>query len=120
MSAAEVRGLASLQARLAAAGAVEPIWALLREEAQAIAEEARGQAPGALAATIEVIDDSRQAAPAFLVGTAHRAGRFLEFGTQKMRARPWLWPAFFRRSPRIKHKLRRLIASSFKAGRGGL
>lgn len=38
-------------------------------------------------------------------GTPHRAARFLEFGTPKMRARPFLWPVFPARLPRIKHDL---------------
>jgi hypothetical protein len=38
-------------------------------------------------------------------GTPHRAPRFLEFGTRKMRARPFLWPVSPARLPGIKHDL---------------
>jgi hypothetical protein len=51
---------------------------------------------------------------------AHRAARFLEYGTVKMRARPWLWSAFFARSPSVKHSLRRLLAAAFKSRRGAV
>ncbi|WP_425283603.1 HK97-gp10 family putative phage morphogenesis protein [Methyloceanibacter stevinii] len=39
------------------------------------------------------------------MGTRHRAARFLEFGTRKMRARPFLWPVFRARLPRVKQEL---------------
>ena len=34
-----------------------------------------------------------------------RAGHFLEFGAHQMRARPFLWPVFSPRLPRIKQDL---------------
>ena len=120
MSAAEIRGLEALRARLAAAGAPEPIKGALREEAEAIAEDARRAAPGRLGAAVDVVDQSGELRPAFAIGTAHRAGRFLEYGTVKMPAKPWLWPAFHGRSPTLKHKLRRLIAASFQSKRAGV
>jgi HK97 gp10 family phage protein len=120
MSAVEVRGLTALQARLEAAGAPEPVRAALRAEAETIAQAARQNAPGELGATVEVIDQSRDMRPAYAIGSAHRAARFLEYGTVKMRARPWLWPAFYGRLPRIKHKLQRLIASASKSKRAGV
>jgi HK97 gp10 family phage protein len=120
MSAVEVRGVEALQARLEAAGAPEPVATLLRAEAEAIAEAARREAPGRLGGTVEVLDRSGESSPAYAIGSAHRAARFLEYGTIKMAARPWLWPAFNGRSPTIKHKLRRLIAGAFKSKRAGV
>jgi hypothetical protein len=120
MNAVEVRGLAALQARLAAAGAPEPVAKTLREEAEAIADGARRDAPGGLGATIEVIERNRGAKPEYAVGSAHRAARFLEHGTVKMAARPWLWPALWARSPGVKHKLRQAIRTAFRPGRRGV
>jgi HK97 gp10 family phage protein len=118
VSAAEVRGVEALEARLAAAGAQAPAEAALRGEAEAIAEDARRAAPGRLGATVEIRDASRDGRPAFAVGSAHRAARFLEHGTLRMAARPWLWPAFWARSPNVKHKLRQAIGTAFRKGRG--
>lgn len=120
MSAVEIRGLETLQRRLAAAGAPEPIKSTLQGEAVAVAEEARRAAPGELGQTVEIVDRSRGTRLAYAIGTAHRAGPFLEYGTLRRPATPWLWPAFHGRSPRIKHKLRRLIADAFKPGRAGV
>lgn len=39
------------------------------------------------------------------VGTTIKYGKFLEFGTSKMGARPWLHPAFERQKPRIRKRL---------------
>ncbi len=39
------------------------------------------------------------------VGTDVAHGEFLEFGTQKMAARPWLFPAFDRLKPKIKKRI---------------
>lgn len=39
------------------------------------------------------------------VGTGIKYGKFLEFGTTRMRARPWLMPAFERQKPRIRKRL---------------
>jgi hypothetical protein len=63
---------------------------LLRREAETIAEGARESAPGQLGVTVEILDQSRGTKPAYAIGTAHRAGRFLEFGTVQRRATPWL------------------------------
>ena len=91
---------------------------MLREEAEAIAEAARQNAPGRLGGTVEVVEQSRGTRLAYAIGTRHRAGRFLEYGTVKMAARPWLWPVFHGRSPGVKHKLGRLIAAIFRGRRG--
>ena len=118
MSVVEVRGLETLHARLAAASQPEGVKTTLRQEADALAEEARREAPGELGGTVEVIDQSRGTKIAYAIGTAHRAGRFLEFGTVRRPATPWLWPAFRARSPGIKHKLRNIIRAAFKSRQG--
>ncbi|MGA7456554.1 MAG: HK97 gp10 family phage protein [Methyloceanibacter sp.] len=105
MTAVTVKGLEALQRRLAAASAPEAVKATLREEAEAIAAEARARAPGKLANTIEIVDESRGLKPAYAVGTSDPAGRFIEFGTARRPATPWLWPAFRARSPGVKHRL---------------
>lgn len=118
MTAVTVKGLEALQRRLAAALAPEAVKDALRREAETIAEEARARAPGELGGTVEIIDQSRGMKPAYAIGTAHPAGRFLEFGTRRRPATPWLWPVFRARSPGVKHKLRKLIAMTFKTRRG--
>jgi HK97 gp10 family phage protein len=45
----------------------------------------------------------------FAVGTRHGAGRFQEFGTRKMRARPFLWPVFRARLPGVKQELTNIL-----------
>jgi hypothetical protein len=114
VSAVEIRGLEAWQAKLAAAGAAEPIQDALREEAEAIAEGARREAPGRLGGTVEVIDRGRELEPAYAIGSAHRAARFVEFGTVRRPAAPWLWPVFRARSQAINHRLRKVIAASFQ------
>ena len=116
MTAVVIKGLDSLRRRFAAAAAPEPIKEALRREAEAIAEAARASAPGELGQTIEIVDQSRGLKPAFAIGTADSASRFIEFGTARRPATPWLWPAFWACSPSVKHKLRRLISSAFKGG----
>jgi HK97 gp10 family phage protein len=118
MSVVQVKGLTTLNARLAAASQMEGVKTTLRQEAEAIGDEARRAAPGELGATVEIIDQSRETKTAYAIGTAHRAGRFLEFGTVRRPATPWLWPAFRARSPGIKHKLRNIIHAAFKSRRG--
>ena len=120
MSAAKVTGLEALQRRFAAAAAPQPIKAVLRTEAEAIAADARRAAPGELGQTVEVIDDSREMRLAYAIGTSDPAGRFLEFGTSSRPATPWLWPVFRARSPGVKPKLRKLIAAAFNASRGAV
>ncbi len=117
MTVAVIKGLEILRRRLVAAAAPQPLQAALRVEADAIAEEARQVAPGQLGQTVEVIDQSRGTRLAYAVGTRHRAGRYLEFGTSRRPATPWLWPIFRARSPGVKHNLRRLVAAAFKAAR---
>lgn len=105
MIAARLNGLDALQRRLAARGLEPAIRDALQGEAEAIASGAADAAPGRLGKSIETIDESKSGRAAFAIGTRHRAGRFLEFGTRKMRARPFLWPVFRARLPLVKHKL---------------
>ena len=118
MRSVTVKGLDALQRRLAAAADQGPLKAALRAEAEAIAAEARNAAPGELGQTVDVIDDSRETRLAYAIGTFEPAGRFLEFGTVRRPATPWLWPVFRARSPDVKHKLRKLVAAAFKSSRG--
>jgi len=117
MTAVTVKGLEALQRRLAGASAPEAVKATLRDEAEAIAEEARARAPGELGGTVEIIDQSRGMKPAYAIGTAQPAGRFIEFGTSRRPATPWLWPVFRARSPGVKHKLRKVLAATLKMPR---
>jgi HK97 gp10 family phage protein len=117
VSAVEIRGLDALRRRYAAASAPQPIKTALRTEAEAIAEEARGQAPDKLGQTIEVVDDSRGKRSAYAIGSSHPAARFLEFGTVHRPATPWLWPVFRARSRGVKHKLRKAVAAVFNSPR---
>ena len=118
MTAVEIRGLGALRRRLAAAAVPQAVKGTLRAEAEVIAEEARREAPGELGATVEIIDTSRGMRLAYAVGTAHRAGRFLEFGTLRRPATPWLWPVFRARSRGINHRLRKVVAAALKMPRG--
>ena len=100
-----VKGLDALQRRLRMRGLEEDIYMCLSLEAATIAEEATATAPGRLGETIEIMDESAGPRAAFAIGTAHRAGRFVEFGTRNMRPQPFLWPVSRARLPRIKHAL---------------
>ncbi|WP_425283174.1 HK97-gp10 family putative phage morphogenesis protein [Methyloceanibacter caenitepidi] len=102
---ASVKGLEALQRRLAARGLERDVRETLAGQAEAIRAEAALGAPGQVGETIETIDVSVRDRPVFAVGTRHRAARFLEFGTRKMRARPFLWPVFRARLPRVKQEL---------------
>jgi hypothetical protein len=110
----------ALRARLAQAAAPEPFKKALREEAEALAAEARREAPPELARTIEVRDVSKGERLGFSVGTADPAGRALEFGTLKRPASPWLWPIFRARSPGIKEKLRKVTTAPLKKPGAGV
>jgi hypothetical protein len=113
-------GLEDLRRRLEAAAAPDAVKATLRGEADAIAEEVRREAPGELGQRIEIVDQSRAMRLAYAIGTTHLAGRSLEFGTLRRPATPWLWPVFHARSPGVKHRLRKLIATAFKTAQGGV
>lgn len=105
MTGVTVRGVEALQRRLAAKGLEDAVGQTLAGEADAIAAGAARAAPGRLGETIETLDESQGSRLSVAIGTRHRAGRFLEFGTRKMRAQPFLWPIFRARLPRIKQDL---------------
>jgi HK97 gp10 family phage protein len=115
-----VRGLEALRRRLDAPGLPQDVKEALQAEAEAIAEEARRAAPDELGPTVEVIDQSRDMKPAYAIGTTHPAGRFIEFGTVRRPATPWLWPVFQAHSRGIKHKLGKVVAAAFKMRRGAV
>lgn len=117
MTAVEIKGLEALRRRLAAAAVPQAVNGTLRAEAEALAEEARRAAPGELGPTVEIIEQSRGAKLAYAVGTAHQAGRYLEFGTLRRPATPWLWPVFRARSRGINHKLRKMVIAALRMPR---
>jgi hypothetical protein len=116
----EVTGLAALRRRLEAASAPEAFKQALREEAEAIAAEARREAPGELARTIDVVDVSKGERLGFAIGTTDPAGLAAEFGTLKRPAMPWLWPIFRARLPAIKDRLRKLALAPLKIPSAGV
>lgn len=105
MIRASVKGLEALQRRLAARGLEREVRETLGRQAEAIRTESARGAPGRLGETLETIDEGTGDRPVFAIGTRHRAARFLEFGTRRMRARPFLWPVFRARLPRVKQEL---------------
>ena len=118
MTAVTVRGLSALRRRFDATRASKAVKRVSRREADAIAKDAAHAAPGQLGNTVEVRDASRGEKIAYAVGTAHRAGRFIEHGTVRRPAAPWLFPVFRARLPRIKQNLRNTLVASFKRSRG--
>ena len=112
-----IKGLEALKRRFQARGLARAVTHALRQEADTIAADAARAAPGRLGETVEVIDESRGDRLSVAVGTAHRAGRFLEHGTVRQPATPWLWPAFSARLPRIKQGLRKSLRASFETSR---
>ena len=115
MTAVEITGIEALRRRFEAASAPEAFKSALREEAEAIAAEARREAPAAFAQTIAVEDVSQGQALAFAVGTTDPAGRAAEFGTLMRPATPWLWPIVKARLPAIKDRLRKLALAASKS-----
>jgi len=117
MTAVDVRGLAALRRKLEARSLPQALMDTARKEAEAIARDAARAAPGALGQTVEAKDVSHGDTIAFAVGTANPAGRFVEYGTVRQPAAPWLWPVFRARLPRIKQSLRDSLVASFKRPR---
>jgi HK97 gp10 family phage protein len=115
-----LKGLDALQKRLQPRGLGRAVTETLRRAAETVAAEAARAAPGRLGETVDVIDESRGDRTSFAVGTAHRAGRFLEYGTVHRPASPWLWPIFRARLPRIKQELANTVRASFWARRSGV
>jgi hypothetical protein len=117
MTAVAVRGLAALRRKLEAKGFPQALKDAGRSEAEVIARDAARGAPGNLGRTVEVKDVSHGDVIAYAVGTDDPAGRFVEYGTVRQPARPWLWPIFRARLPRIKQNLRDSLRASFTGPR---
>jgi hypothetical protein len=117
MTAVSVQGLAVLRRKLEARSLPRALKGTARHEAEEIAREAARAAPGALGRTVEVKDASHGNIVAYAVGTADPAGRFVEHGTVRQPAAPWLWPVFRARLPRIKQSLRDTLRASFTGPR---
>lgn len=118
MSAVAIKGLDRLKWRLDGRHLSRLAKGKLRQEADVVAAGAAREAPGRLGQTVEVIDESREDKIAFAVGSAHRAGRFLEHGTVRRPATPWLWPVFRARLPRIKQGLRNTVIAAMRTSQG--
>jgi len=92
----------------------------LGAEAEAVPRDARerlkeGGGRDRLAASVEVTAAAGGSQPSFAVGTAAPDGFYHEFGTAKMRARPWLVPILHARLRGINHTVRKLISAALKA-----
>jgi len=105
VNALTVKGVEAFKQRLAAKGLEEATGKMLASEAETVRASAARATPGRLGKTLKTIEESNGDRLCFAIGTPHRAGRFLEFGTRQMRARPFLWPVFRARLPRIKQDL---------------
>lgn len=112
-----VRGLSALKRRFDGVALPKDVRRVLRREAEKIAEDAARAAPGKLGGTVEIKDVSRGEKIAYAVGSAHRAARFVEYGTVHQRAAPWLFPAFRARLPRIKQNLTNTLVAALRKSR---
>lgn len=77
---------------------------------QAEARESIGPSPLADSIVIEPLAAGR----GFSIGTAQPLGRLLEFGTQRMAARPWLFPAWQRSQESLDQRLAAWVSESVK------
>jgi hypothetical protein len=116
----EIRGLDGLRKRFAALGVMKDLQPALRAEAEAVAAEARERLTerdpnSRLAGSIKIMELGTEDQPAYAVGTDDPAGFFLEFGTSRRSASPWLVPALHTRLPRINHAVRKVIVAALKA-----
>lgn len=116
----EICGLDELRKRFAALGALKDLQPALRAEAEAVAEEAKARLTerdpnSGLARSIKIMELGTDDQPAYAVGTDDPAGFFVEFGTSRMRASPWLVPTLHARLPGINHAVRKVIAAALKA-----
>lgn len=103
----------------AIAGACQVLWAHTehgwRKQRPRRLQKRLARMLGELGRSVEVVRDvSRGTMHAYAIGTPDPAGRYLEFGTARRPASPWLWPAFRARLPGIKHRLRKLAAAASK------
>jgi hypothetical protein len=116
----EIRGLDGLRKRFAALGVLKDLQPALRAEAEAVAEEAKARLTerdpdSRLARSIKIMELGAGDQPAYAVRIDDPAGFFLEFGTSRMRASPWLVPALHIRLPGINHAVRKVIVAALKA-----
>jgi hypothetical protein len=109
VTAVEITGLEELRRRFEAASARAPFRQVLREETEAIAAEARRQAPSGLGRAIEVEDMSQGEAIAFAIGTPPAVP------PSSARSKGPQPPGFGRFSGRIYQELR----TSFETSRKG-
>lgn len=81
---------------------------------------APGESPatntGRLASSIKMVVDETSTNVA--VGTSVSYGKDLEFGTSKMQARPWLFPALESMKPEWERGIRAMISSLKKSKKG--
>lgn len=120
MTAARIEGLAALQDRFAGALDERAVKEALRREAEALAVEARAEAPPGLADTVEIRDESRATRFAYAIGTPEPAGHAREFGTLRQRASPWLLPAFRARRNVVNDVLRKAVQAALRRSPRGL
>lgn len=120
MSGVSIKGLEAWRRRLDGRHLPRVARETLRQEAEAVAGAAARAAPGRLGQTVEILDESKGGKVAYAIGTPHPAGWFLEHGTVRQPARPWLGPALRARLPRVKQRLRNSLVESFGARRGGV
>lgn len=116
----EIRGPDVLRKRFAALGALKDLQQALRAEAEAVAEEAKARLierdpDSKLAQSLKIMALGAGDQPAYAVGTDDQAGFFLEFGTSRRQASPWLVPALHSRLPAINQAVRKVIAAALKA-----
>ncbi|ODA66838.1 hypothetical protein A7A08_02135 [Methyloligella halotolerans] len=121
-SIGRLSGLEALKRRLDIGAAPQDLREELRDQASVIADEARQAleqehpgGTGALARSIRVVETAEQDAPRFTIGTASPVGRYLEFGTRRMGAQPWLTPALRRHLPDVRGCAERIIARFLKS-----
>ncbi len=120
MATVKVEGVEAWQRQLSTLGELRGSGVALRAEAEAIAAAARAtlearHGEGELANSVEIVDESHGTGPRFAVGTRDAAGWYLEFGTRRRRAAPWLGPAFRAALPAINHTLRKMLTGALKA-----
>jgi hypothetical protein len=116
----EIRGLDRLRNRFVTLGAMDGLAPALHAEAEDVAGDARDRLKEQgrkedLAASVEVTAAGGGSRPAFAVGTRAPAGFYLEFGTAKMRAMPWLVPILHAHLRGINHAVRKVITAALKA-----
>jgi hypothetical protein len=123
----KVAGAETLRKRFARLAARIDLRGALRAEAEAVAADARArlaagrsEGPGTLAGSVKIVDLSRGTKVAFSVGMDEPAGFFVEFGTAKRAAIPWLSPVFHARLPGIKQAITKLVTMTVKARPNGV